>query len=59
MIQKEMYQSYPNRIHTRILWGMLTGEDRYKDLFRMFTSLPSFRNILHSLLPEKQRQPLA
>jgi flavin-dependent dehydrogenase len=39
-----------NHIHTRVLWGMFTGDESYRTLFWMSLSLPSLWNLFLAAL---------
>lgn len=44
-IRSEMELPSEQRIHMRILWGMLTGDEPYKDLAFLFLKRPSMRGM--------------
>ena len=42
-----------NHIHTRVLWGMFTGEESYRLLFWMSLSVPALLNLFLAALRTK------
>lgn len=50
MLHMEDRKPLEQRVHSRIIWGMLTGDDTYKDLFRLSLSPQSLREIGRAFL---------
>lgn len=50
LIMNEVDQLVDNPIHTRVLWGMFTGDISYRLLFWMSLSLPALRNLFQAAL---------
>jgi flavin-dependent dehydrogenase len=48
-VRSEMEFPPEQRIHMRILWGMLTGDEPYKDLAFLFLKRPAMRGLLYGL----------
>lgn len=48
-IRQEVSQPADKRIHTRILWGMFTGDEPYRDLFWASFSAASISGLLRGL----------
>ena len=46
----EINQLVDNNIHTRVLWGMFTGDESYRLLFWMSLSIPALSNFLSAAL---------
>jgi flavin-dependent dehydrogenase len=44
-VRHEMNLPHEQRIHMRILWGMLTGDELYKDLALLFFKRPAVRGL--------------
>jgi flavin-dependent dehydrogenase len=44
---------FAQRLHTRVLWGMLSGDESYRAMFWHVISLPSLFSILRRLLPAR------
>jgi flavin-dependent dehydrogenase len=49
VIQVEARWPLDKRVHTRLLWGMLTGDESYKDLFKLFLSPAAIAGLLRGL----------
>ena len=49
-IINEVNQLVDNRIYTRVLWGMFTGDESYRHLFWMSLSIPALLNFLQAAL---------
>jgi flavin-dependent dehydrogenase len=48
-IQAEADWPSDRRVHNRILWGMLTGDDSYRELFRLLISPSAILGLLNGL----------
>jgi flavin-dependent dehydrogenase len=56
LISDEVNQLVDNPIHTRVLWGVFTGDEAYRLLFWMSLSLPSLRNLIQASLVKKGKK---
>jgi flavin-dependent dehydrogenase len=45
----------PQRVHSRILWGMFTGGEPYRDLFRKLFRIESFIPLYRSVRKDRQK----
>lgn len=50
VILAEADLSPPAQVHTRVLWGMFTGDESYRQIFRLSFSLPALGSLWRSLL---------
>lgn len=48
-IRLEMATPLEQRIHTRILWGIFTGDEPYRDLFWLSLSLAALRDLIRGM----------
>ncbi|RPI80257.1 MAG: NAD(P)/FAD-dependent oxidoreductase [Chloroflexi bacterium] len=48
-VSSELELPPEQRIHMRILWGMLTGDELYKDLTRLFLKQPALRGLMRGV----------
>ena len=55
-IRNEGNQSGDQRIHTRVLWGVFTGDDSYRNLFWMSVSFPALKHFLFSIFNFKDKR---
>jgi flavin-dependent dehydrogenase len=55
-IMDEASQSAGHHIHTRVLWGMFTGEESYRLLFRMSLSLPALLDLYLAAVKNRGRR---
>jgi len=56
LIMDEVNQFIDNPVHTRVLWGVFTGDESYRLLFWMLLSLPALRNFLQSALVSRGKR---
>ncbi len=56
LILDEVNQLADNPVHSRVLWGVFTGDEAYRLLFWMSFSLPAMRNLLQASLRNRGKR---
>lgn len=55
-LRREEHLPLDERVHQRIMWGMFSGDECYRDLFRLFVSRSSLLGLVFGLAEDATRE---